>query len=61
MTDRGRDWRSILLGIASLAGALSAFAFAGLMIVYAVFGLLRHDPKMTRQLCRQWLLPVAFC
>jgi RsiW-degrading membrane proteinase PrsW (M82 family) len=37
MADRGHDWRSILLGVASLAGALSAFAVAVLMILYAVF------------------------
>jgi hypothetical protein len=45
MADRGHDWRSILLGIASLAGALSAFTFAGLMILYAVFGLIRTGPS----------------
>lgn len=43
MTNRGQDWRSILLGIASLAGALSAFTIAGLMVIYSLFGLFRSD------------------
>ncbi len=38
MASRGRDWRSILLGIGSLAGALSAFAITGLTLLYAGFG-----------------------
>ncbi len=43
MADRGRDWRSILLGVGSLACALSAFALAGLMIIYSIFGVFRGD------------------
>lgn len=43
MADRGRDWRSILLGFASLAGALSAFAVGGLMILYTVFEPVHND------------------
>jgi hypothetical protein len=36
MADRGYDWRSILLGLASLAGALSAFAVGGMMVLYTI-------------------------
>ena len=43
MTDRGHDWRSILLSVASLASAMSAFAVAGLMMLYTVLGLVRND------------------
>jgi RsiW-degrading membrane proteinase PrsW (M82 family) len=42
----GRDWRTILLGIASLGCSLIAFAFASLIIVYTLFGLItRHPPQ----------------
>ena len=43
MRYHGRDWRTILLGISSLGGALSAFTFAALIFVFAAFGLLRKD------------------
>jgi PrsW family intramembrane metalloprotease len=53
MAGRGRDWRSILLGVASLAGALSAFALAGLMILYALFGLIHPDPNLNNSMTLQ--------
>ncbi len=40
MEQRGRDWRTILLGISSLGAVLSAFTFAALIIVYTIIGLL---------------------
>jgi hypothetical protein len=43
MADRGRDWRSILLGIGGLACALFAFGLAGLMIIFSAFGVFRGD------------------
>ena len=43
MADRGQDWRSILLGLASLASALFAFAIAGLMIIYSLPTRVRTD------------------
>ena len=47
MADRGRDWRSILLGLASLASALFAFVVAGLMILYSVFEPVHTDLSQT--------------
>jgi hypothetical protein len=43
MADRGRDWRSILLGLGGIASALAAFAFAALMIIYSIVGVVRGD------------------
>lgn len=43
MENRGRDWRTMLLGISSIGVALSAFAFAALIIIYTAFGLLQKD------------------
>ena len=53
MAGRGRDWRSILLGVASLAGALSAFALAGLMLLYALFGLIHPVPNLDSSMTLQ--------
>src|ERR1700690_4511872 len=39
MGNRSRDWRTVLLGISSLGGVLSAFLFAALIIVYTIIGL----------------------
>ncbi len=42
MENRGRDWRTVLVGISGLVGALSAFIFAALIIVFTIIGLI--DP-----------------
>jgi RsiW-degrading membrane proteinase PrsW (M82 family) len=49
MENRGRDWRTILLSIASLCGALSAFSFAALIILYTAMGLLRQNDPQNNQ------------
>ena len=47
MENRGKDWRTILLSVSSLGGALSAFVFALLIMVYAIFGAFHPDPAQT--------------
>ena len=49
MEKRGRDWRTILLGISGICGAVSAFSFAALIIVYTAFGLLRQNYPQDNQ------------
>ena len=49
MESRGRDWRTILLSISGLGGALSAFSLAALIIVYTAFGLLRQNYPQNNQ------------
>ena len=49
MENRGRDWRTILLGISGICGAVSAFSFAALILVYTAFGLLRQNYPQDNQ------------
>ena len=53
MENRGRDWRTVLLGISSLGGALSAFIFAALIIVYTIIGLFDQGSAKNSQTALQ--------
>jgi len=49
MESRGQDWRTILLSISGIGGALAAFSLAALIIVYTAFGLLRQNYPQNNQ------------